>query len=107
MLAQLPPLSIQRQSRDTDLFYCLCCKYNWVVISNTDAILDTNANASEVRGPPVVVGNINSTGREVSMGFEAGGNNYSRLYGDTLPGLQVVTPRVSTAVMDIQSDIVS
>jgi hypothetical protein len=60
-----------------------------------------------VRGPPVVVGNINATEREVSMGFEAGGNNHSRLYGDTLPGLQVVTSRVSTAVMDVQSDIVS
>lgn len=82
-----------------------------MVISNTDAVFDSNPNTAESLGPSFAVRNVDTT----EMGETSVSNNglvdlwktdeYIRFHGNALACLEDIAPGVPGTVMDVQSDI--
>lgn len=77
-----------------------------MVISNTDAIFDSNPNTAESLGPSFTIRDIDTTGAGVSMGGEVKkADKYIRFHGNAVACFENIAPGVPRTVMDIQSNV--
>lgn len=77
-----------------------------MVISHAYAVFDTNANAAEVGGPSLVVGDVNTT-TAISLRYHIADQGNERFNGDTIAGLQVISSGIAGAVMHIKADVMT
>lgn len=78
-----------------------------VVIPNTDAIFDADPNAAEMSRPPLVVGNIDTTGNGQLCAGRNRGWRDERLYGDTLSSFEAVASGIPWTIMNIKANVMA
>lgn len=94
--------------KQTYLFNCFWSQDNGMVITNTHAVFDSDANASELCRPSIAIRNVDTAVVDVSIRPMAGRGRVSlRFNSDALACFEGIAPRISRAVVDIQSNIMS
>ena len=64
------------------LFHCFGCEHDGAIVPNTNAVLDTNSDATELFRPPLIIRNIYASGRVILVEFSA--DRGETTYGSTV-----------------------
>lgn len=80
---------------------------NRVVVTNTHAVLNADANATEVFRPPIFVRDVDTAANGLGYQTRQMEEGDARFDSNTLTRLEVVAPRISRAVVDIQANVVA